>query len=170
LAEETPLITLGWRVMHEQVVSSHARVFETRKRDNVNSAELTIVPHKLAIVYPIGEPLTVPDEQVIETRHVPRVVDNHNSADSEVVLDKPSIEDEFIVDYPIGDLLTVPDKLVTENQYVDDTSINPVKSLNCGSVINDNNADISPKSKRIRKVPVTRTDDFYGNTQTSNPR
>jgi hypothetical protein len=87
-------------------------------------------------------------------------VDNDNSAELEVVPDKPSIEDKFIIDYPIDDLLTVPNKLVTENQYVNETSINPVKSLNCGSVINDNNADISPKSKRIRKVPVRRTDDF----------
>jgi hypothetical protein len=126
-------------------VTSHARVFETRKRDNVNSTELTIVPDKLAIDYPIGEPLTVPDEQVIETRHVLREVDNDNSAESEGVPDKPSIEDKFIVDYPIGEPLTVPDKLVTENQYVNETSINPVKSLNGGSGINDNNADISPK-------------------------
>jgi hypothetical protein len=37
LTEETPSITLAWRVMHEQVVSSHAQVFETRKMDNVNS-------------------------------------------------------------------------------------------------------------------------------------
>jgi hypothetical protein len=50
LGEETPAITLGWRVMHEQVVSRHARVFETRKKDNVNSTELTIVPDKLAIL------------------------------------------------------------------------------------------------------------------------
>jgi hypothetical protein len=113
---------------------------------------LTIVPDKLAINYPIGESLTVPDEQVIEIRHVPREVDNDNSAESEVVPDNPSIEDKFD--------LTVPDKVVTENQDVNETSINPVKPLNCGSVVNDNNADISPKSKGIRKVPVTRTDDF----------
>jgi hypothetical protein len=84
-------------------------VFETRKMDNVNFTELTIVPDKLAI----GEPLTVPDEQVIETRHVPREVDNDNSAESKVVPDKPSIEHKFIADYPIGEPLTVPDKLVT---------------------------------------------------------
>jgi hypothetical protein len=44
--------------------------------------ELIMVPDKLAIedkylaVYPIGEPLTVLDEQVIETRPVKREVDN----------------------------------------------------------------------------------------------
>jgi hypothetical protein len=46
---------------------------------------------------------------------------------------------------------------------VKETSITPVKSLNCGSLINDNNADISFKSKRIRKAPVTIIDYFYGN-------
>jgi hypothetical protein len=141
--DEMPPITLGWRVIQDQVVSSHAQVLETRKMDNVNSIELTIVPDKLAIDYPIGEPLTVPDEKSIETRHVPREVDNDNSAESKIVPDKPSTEYKFTVDYPVGEPLTVPDTLVTENQYVKETSINPVKSLNCGSVIN---ADISSKS------------------------
>jgi hypothetical protein len=29
----------------------------------------------------------------------------------------------------------------------------------------DNNDDIPFKSKRIRKAPITRTDDFYGNNK-----
>jgi hypothetical protein len=77
-------------------------VLEIRKMD-VNLTELTIVPDKLAIYNPIGEPLTVPDEQVIETRHAPREVDNDNSVDSKIVPDKPSVEDKFIVDYLVGE-------------------------------------------------------------------
>jgi hypothetical protein len=70
-------------------------VLETRKVDNVNSIELTMVSDKLAAVadYPIGEPLTVPDEQIIETRHVTREVDNDTSTESKTVSDKASVED-----------------------------------------------------------------------------
>jgi hypothetical protein len=70
-------------------------------------------------------------------------MDNDNSTELKIAPDKPSIEDKFIVDYAIGEPLTVPDELVTENQFVKEIRITPVKTLNCGSVINDDNADIS---------------------------
>jgi hypothetical protein len=45
--EEMPPISLGWRVIQGQVVSSHALVHETRKVNNDHSTELKIVPDKL---------------------------------------------------------------------------------------------------------------------------
>jgi hypothetical protein len=44
-----PPVSVGWRVVQEQVVSSHALVHETRKVDNDHSTELKIVPDKPAI-------------------------------------------------------------------------------------------------------------------------
>jgi hypothetical protein len=47
---EIPPINLGWKVVQEEVVSSHAPVHETRKVDNDHSMnELKIAPDKLPI-------------------------------------------------------------------------------------------------------------------------
>jgi hypothetical protein len=117
--EEIPPISLGWKVVQEQVVSSYAVVHETRKVDND---------------YPMDELKIVPDEQVIEDKHV--------------------------VDHPMDELKIELDKQVIEDQHVKETSVTSVNPLNCGTVIEDNNADIPIKSYKLRKAPITRTDDF----------
>jgi hypothetical protein len=75
--EEIPPISLGWKVVQEQVVSSYALAHETRKADNdYLMEELKIVPDKLVVGdkyvvdYPVDEPKAEPDKQVIEDQHV----------------------------------------------------------------------------------------------------
>jgi hypothetical protein len=62
---EIPPVSLGWKAVEDQVVSSHALVHETRKADNdYLMDELKIVPDKLVVVdkhvedYPMDEPKT----------------------------------------------------------------------------------------------------------------
>jgi hypothetical protein len=60
-AEEIPPISLGWKAVQNQVVSSHALVHQTRKADNDYLMDgLKIVPDKLVVKhvahYPMDEP------------------------------------------------------------------------------------------------------------------
>jgi hypothetical protein len=75
--EEILPISLGWEVLQDQVVSSHALVDETRKADtDYLMDELKIVPDKLVVVdkhvadYPMDEPKNELDKHVIEDHHV----------------------------------------------------------------------------------------------------
>jgi hypothetical protein len=63
---------------------------------------------------------------------------------------------DMSVDEPKNEL----DKQLIEDYHVKETSVTSVNLLNCGTIIVDNNADIPFKSKRLRKAPITRTDDF----------
>jgi hypothetical protein len=118
-AEEMPPISLEWKAVQEQVVSSHALVHETRKADNA---------------YLMDELKIVPDELVVVDKHV--------------------------VDYPMDEPKNEFDKQVIEDQHVKETTVTSVNLLNCGTIIVDNNADIPVKSKRLRKAPITGTDDY----------
>jgi hypothetical protein len=107
--------------------------------------------------------LRVIEEQVVSCYalvHETRKVDNDHSTELKIVPNKLAVEDKYIVDYRIGEPLTVFDEQVIENQYVKEISITSVNSLNCSLVIKDNNGNIPFKYKRIRKAPVTMTDDF----------
>jgi hypothetical protein len=75
--EEIPPISLGWKAVQEQVVSSHALVHETRKVDNdYHVDKLKIVPNKLVVEdkrvadYPMDEPKNKLDKQVIKDQRV----------------------------------------------------------------------------------------------------
>jgi hypothetical protein len=117
--EEMPPISLGWKAVQDQVMSSLALVHETRKAHND---------------YLMDELKIVPDKLVVEDKHVD--------------------------DYPMDELKNKLDKQVIENHHVKETSVTSVNLMNCGTIIVDSNADIPLKSKRLRKAPVTRTDDF----------
>jgi len=59
-------------------------------------------------------------------------------------------------------------KLVIEDQHEKETSGVSVTSLNSAIVANDKNAEIPTKSKRLRKAPIARSNDFFfGNTKIS---
>ena len=58
------------------------------------------------------------------------------------------------------ELKDVTDKQVIEDQYEEEISVISVNSLNSGTDTNDKNAEIPNKSKRLRKVPIIRSDDF----------
>jgi hypothetical protein len=127
--EEIPPISLEWKAVQEQVVSSHALVHETREADSdYFMDELKIIPDKLVVV------------------------------------------DKHVEDYPRNKPKIELDKQVIEDQHVKETNVTSVNLLNCGTIIEDNNSDIPFKSKRLRKAPITRTDDFYGNTKISKLR
>jgi hypothetical protein len=118
-AEEIPPISLGWKAVQDQVVSSHALMHETRKAENDYLMDgLKIVPDKLVVV------------------------------------------DKHVADYPMDESKKKLDIQVIEDHHVQETNVTSVNLLNCRTIIVNNNADIPIKSKKLRKAPLTRTDDF----------
>jgi hypothetical protein len=107
-------------ILFYKVVSSHTKVYETRKVDND---------------YPMVELNVVPDKLVIEDKHVG--------------------------DYPVHELKVELDKQVIKDQHEKEISVTSIDPLNCLTVIEDNNADIPFKSKRLKIAPITRTDDLF---------
>jgi len=85
-------------------------------------------------------------------------VDHEQMGSSNVVNNETVIVDN---DNPTNELKDVTDKQVIEDQYEKEISIISVNSLNSGTVTNDKNSEIQNKSKRLRKVPITRTDYFF---------
>jgi hypothetical protein len=63
-------------------------------------------------------------------------------------------------DKPMKELKDEADKQVIEDQHEEETSVISVNSFNSGIVTNDNNAEIPSKSKRLRKAPIARSNDF----------
>jgi hypothetical protein len=63
-------------------------------------------------------------------------------------------------DNPMKELKDEADKQVIEDQHEEETSVISVNSLNGGVVTNDNNTEIPIKSKRQRKAPIARSNDF----------
>jgi hypothetical protein len=117
---------------------------------------------------PISLGWKVAQEQVVSSlalvHETMKVNNGYHTEELKIVPDKLAVEDKYVVDYPQNELIIVPDKQVTEDQHVKETGITSINSLNCGTVIEDNNTDILFKSKRIRKALITRTDYFYGKT------
>jgi hypothetical protein len=83
--------------------------------------------------------------------------------EQEQVVLSNAVENESVTvvnDNPMDELKKEVDKQLIEDQHENVISVISVNSLNSGSVSNNNNDEIPTKSKRQRKVPITRTDDF----------
>jgi len=83
--------------------------------------------------------------------------------DHEQMVPSNVVNNETVIvgnDNPTDELKDVTDKQVIEDQYEKEISIISANSLNSGTVTNDKNAAIPHKSKRLRKVPIIRSDDF----------
>jgi len=65
------------------------------------------------------------------------------------------------IDNPIKELKDEADKQVIEDQHDKETSGISANSLNTETVTNNNNAEIPTKSKRLRKAPIARSNDFF---------
>jgi hypothetical protein len=63
-------------------------------------------------------------------------------------------------DNPVDALKIEVDKQVVKDQHEIVISVDSANSLNNGTVTNDINAVIPTKSKRLRRAPITKTDDF----------
>jgi hypothetical protein len=63
-------------------------------------------------------------------------------------------------DNPMDALKIEVDKQAVKDQQEIVISVNSANSLNIGTVTNDINAVIPTKSKRLRRAPITKTDDF----------
>jgi hypothetical protein len=93
--------------------------------------------------------------------HETRKAENDYLMDElKIVPDKLVVVDKHVADYPTDEPKTELHKQVTGDQHVKGTSVTSVNLLNCGTIIVDYNADIPFKSKRLRKAPITRTDNF----------
>jgi hypothetical protein len=82
-----------------------------------------------------------------------------------IVPDRLVVVDKYVADYPMDEPKNELDKQIIGDHHVKETIVSSVNLLNCVTITVDNNADIPFKSKRLRKTPITRTDDFYGNTK-----
>jgi hypothetical protein len=100
----------------------------------------------------------VVQEQVVSSyaqAHETRKADNNCLMEKlKIVPDKLSIEAIYVVDYPIEELKSELDKHVIEDQHVKENSVTSLNLLHCGTVTEDNNADIAFKSERLRKAPI----------------
>ena len=63
-------------------------------------------------------------------------------------------------DNPMKELKDEADMQVSEDQHEKETNGASVTSLNSVIVTNVNNAEIPTKSKRLRKAPIARSNDF----------
>jgi hypothetical protein len=63
-------------------------------------------------------------------------------------------------DNPVKKLNDEADKQIIKDQLEKETSGISVTSLNSVIVTNDNNTEIPTKSKRLRKAPIARSNDF----------
>ena len=63
-------------------------------------------------------------------------------------------------DNPRKELMDEADKQVIEEQHDEETSDISVTSVNSAIVTNDNNTESTAKSKRPRKAPIARSNDF----------
>jgi hypothetical protein len=85
----------------------------------------------------------------------------------QIVPDKLVVEDKHVEDYPMDKPKIELDKQVIEDQHVKESSVTSINLLNCGTIIEDNNADIPFKQKGKGKLQLQELIIFYGNTKVS---
>jgi hypothetical protein len=87
-------------------------------------------------------------------------VDEYFMNEFKTLLDKLAAEDKYVKDYPMDVPKNESDKRVTENYHLNVMGDTPVNSSNSETVTEDINDGIPFEAKTLRKIPITRTEDF----------